>query len=375
MTAVVFWLAVGLIFYTYAGYPLLMLLLARISPKRIKKAVMYPKVTVIIAAYNEEKNVSDKLNNVLSCQYPEDALTIIVGSDASTDQTDQIVRQHPDPRVSLIRVEGRQGKTQVQNVCAAAAEGQFLIFTDATTLLEQDAIGNIVKPFVDPGVGAVAGKLVYQQQKESSTGRGGVSYWEYETALKYWESEYNTLIGVSGCFYAVRKSDYRDVPAELISDFVIALDMVKRKRRVVLEPAASCYESTLEKSADELQMRVRVILRSLVAIRSRRELLNPSTYGAVSLSLWSHKVFRYLLPVFLLAALAMLPFLLESTFYRVVFILAIVGIVAAVLGMLGKVRNKLFVLAGYLLLTNLASLIALWQFVLGKNVVVWTPQR
>ena len=253
--------------------------------------------------------------------------------------------------------------------------GEVLVFTDATTLLRSDALRVIVRSFGDPDVGAVGGRVIYLQERDSNTGRGGVSYWEYENALKQWESDYFSTISVSGCFYAVRRRDYRPIPAELISDFVIALDLARRKRRVVLEPRAVCYERTLEGSSDEIQMRVRVILRSLVALEARKDLLNPFKFGIFAIALWSHKVFRYLLPVCFVAAIVALVVLADSAFYRVVLYGAIAIAAIATAGIGIRWKNRLAVMAGYVLLANLASVIALCQFALGRNVVVWTPRR
>lgn len=375
MALIIFWLAAGVILYTYLGYPLLMRLLALARPRAVKAADISPKITVIVAAFNEEKSIRAKLDSVLASDYPVDHLSVIVGSDSSTDRTDSIVDSYEDERVQLLRVARRLGKTNVQNACAARAEGEILIFTDATTLLRSDALRMIVRPFGDPDVGAAGGRVVYLQEGESNTGEGGVSYWEYENALRQWESDHFSQISVSGCFYAVRRRDYRPIPAELISDFVIALDLARRKRRVVLQPQAVCYERTLEGPSDEIQMRVRVILRSLVALEARKDLLNPFRFGMVAIALWSHKVLRYLLPVCFVAAIAALAVLADSAFYRVVLYSAIAIAAIATAGIVVSWKNRLAVMVGYLLLTNLASVIALCQFALGRNVVVWTPRR
>ncbi|WP_330970445.1 glycosyltransferase, partial [Lysobacter sp. A3-1-A15] len=149
-----------------------------------------------------------------------DRLDIIVASDASSDATDEIVRQCTSEKVRLLRVEGRQGKTACQNAAANAASGDVLVFTDATTTLGSDALQAIALRFRDPEVGCVAGRLTYISRQDDATGKGGTSYWGYETALRVAESSLGSLIGVSGCLYGVRRSAYRDIRPDLISDFV-----------------------------------------------------------------------------------------------------------------------------------------------------------
>ena len=264
---------------------------------------MPASITAIITAYNEEKHIRQKIRNVLALDYQWELLDIIVASDASSDATDSIVLECDAPNVKLLRVEGRLGKTACQNAAASIASGDILVFMDATTMTDGNALQAIARNFHDPSVGCVAGRLVYRARGTDVTGKGGTSYWGYETLLRMAESALGSLIGVSGQLYAVRRSAYRPIAPDLISDFVIAMAIREQGLRTVLEPDAICYEDTLDRADQELSMRIRVGLRSLYALATKRHLLNPFRFGAFAWQLASHKLLRYLSPVFWAVAL------------------------------------------------------------------------
>ena len=378
MLEALLWGSIAVLAYIYAGYPLLVLTLGRLFPRRVLQGPALPTVTAIIAAYNEGQHIESKLQNILALDYPPDRLDVIVASDASSDETDRIVGEFSATNVHLLRVDGRQGKTACQNAAAAAAKGEVLLFTDATTALDDRSLRAIVRNFQDSQVGCVAGRLVYVTQGDDATGRGGTSYWGYETALRMAESALGSLIGVSGCLYAVRRSAYRPISPELISDFVIAMDMREQGLRTVLEPTAMCIEETLDRADRELSMRIRVGLRSLSALAARRRFLNPLHYGFFALQLWSHKLLRYLSPLFVLLALTTNFALALQGSYELLLALQVTALAA---GLMGFFPNRLFrhsrLLAKpyYFLLTNVASAISLFRFLRGERVVTWTPLR
>ena len=337
-----------------------------------------PTVTAIVAAYNEGQHIASKLHNILTLDYPPDCLDVIVASDASSDETDRIVGEFSATNVHLLRVDGRQGKTACQNAAAAAAKGEVLLFTDATTALDDKSLRAIVRNFQDSQVGCVAGRLVYVTQGDDATGRGGTSYWGYETALRMAESALGSLIGVSGCLYAVRRSAYRPISPELISDFVIAMDMREQGLRTVLEPAAVCIEETLDRADRELSMRIRVGLRSLSALATRRRFLNPFHHGFFAWQLWSHKLLRYLSPLFVMLALVTNIALALQGRHELLMALQAAALGAGMIGFLpGRLfrHSRLMAQPYYFLLTNVASAISLVRFLRGERVVTWTPLR
>lgn len=378
MLDMVLWGSIAVLAYTYAGYPLLAIILGQVFRRRIVYGQGYPSVTMIITAYNEEKHIAEKIRNVLALDYPKDCVDIIVASDASDDATDQIVRDCATPNVRLLRIEGRLGKTACQNAAASAASGSILVFTDATTTLGAKSLQAIVRNFPDPTVGCVAGRLTYISRQEDATGRGGRSYWGYEIALRMAESSLGSLIGVSGQLYGVRRSAYRPIAPDLISDFVIAMVMRDQGLRTVLEPDATCFEETLDRADRELSMRIRVTLRSLFALATLRRFLNPFRFGTFAWQLLSHKLLRYLAPIFLLIALLANIALATQGKYILLLALQLAGLSAGLLGFLQlRVFSKSRLLAQpyYFLLTNIASAISLVKFARGEKVVTWTPLR
>jgi cellulose synthase/poly-beta-1,6-N-acetylglucosamine synthase-like glycosyltransferase len=379
LTAViVFWSCSALLIYLYLLYPPLVRVLAARFGTAVARRPVLPTVTVVVTVYNEERSIRAKLDNLTRLDYPPELLSVLVASDASSDRTEELARAYDPSRVSVLRVEGRQGKTACQNAAAALATAEVLIFTDATTELESGAARALVQYLADPGVGCVAGRLVYVTRQESATGRNNEAYWDYELRLRAAESGLGSLIGVSGCLYAVRRSAYRPIEPALISDFVIAMRMREQGLRTVLSPEAICYEETLARGSHELAMRVRVALRSLNALVRERRFLNPLRYGGFAWQLWSHKALRYASPILWLAALLANASLAASPGYLVLLAGQLAVIAAGLLGFALQARRPSLGILGrpyYLLLTNIASLVAMVRYVRGDRMVVWTPLR
>ena|ERR1700722_4840738 len=374
----VFWTCFGLLVYVYVLYPLLVGALARRFGTPVKRAQWHPTVTIIVTAYNEEKCLRAKLDNLFSLDYPPNLVDVIVASDGSTDSTDRIAATYDPNRVRVLRLEGRIGKTACQNAAAAAASAEILVFTDATTRLQSMALRKLVEQFADSQIGCVGGRLVYVSDVENVTGRGGEAYWSYELRLRAAESALGSLIGVSGCLYAVRKSAYRPIHPELISDFVTTMMMREQGLRTVLAAEAVCFEATLEQGNHELAMRVRVAVRSLNALIRERRFLNPLRYGLFAWQLWSHKVLRYASPMLWLATLAANLALVRTTPYLILLLAQSSLLGAGAVGFLLQGTRRDLGLFGrpyYFLLTNLASLIATLRYLRGDRMVTWNPIR
>jgi cellulose synthase/poly-beta-1,6-N-acetylglucosamine synthase-like glycosyltransferase len=337
-----------------------------------------PSVTILVTAYNEEKCIRGKLDNISRLDYPRELLNTIVVSDASSDATEEIARHFDPAHVSVLRVEGRQGKTACQNAGAAVARGDILVFTDATTQLDPGALRGLVENFAASDVGCVAARPIYLST-ENATSQGCESYWTYELRLRAAESSFGCLIGVSGCLYAVRRSAYVPIDPALISDFVIAMKMREQRLRTVLAANATCFEHTLDRGSRELAMRVRVALRSMHALIQERRFLNPWRYGSLAWALWSHKVLRYASPVLWITALAAnIRLAGDSFFYRVLLVAQCVLILAGVLGFFLQGKRSTLGIFGqpyYFLLTNVASLIATLRYLKGDRMVTWKPLR
>lgn len=366
-------------FYTYIGYPLFVYLVSRMFPKHSAKEEIEPDVTVLITAYNEEKDIRRKLENTLKIDYPKEKFEILVASDGSTDRTDEIVREFSDHGVKLFRQEGRVGKTVTQNNAVEQATGEIILFSDATTMYKSNVLREMLPSFADEKIGCVAGKLIYVDKAETGVGKGAKSYWSYETFLKESESRACSLIGASGCLYAVRKSAYKPMYPEACSDFLIATVLYKQGLRTVYEPNALCTEETNKRTDKEMQMRVRVISQTFTDLWRNRSMLNPFRSGFYAVELISHKVFRYAVPVFLsLILISSLILAFNSTFFGVVLILQIIFYFSALVGWIlekfGK-QSGILAIPLYFVLTNLASLIGFYKFLRGERYARWEPIR
>jgi cellulose synthase/poly-beta-1,6-N-acetylglucosamine synthase-like glycosyltransferase len=377
----VFWVCCSILLYVYILYPVVIRVLAACFGRVVVLDDRQPTVTVIVTAYNEESSIRVKLDNLAELNYPSERVDVLVVSDASSDATEQIAATYDPRRVRVLSVEGRLGKTACQNAAATAASGEILVFTDATTRVDPDALKHLVGSFADPRIGCVAGCLEYISDSDSVTGRGGRMYWSYELRLRAAESALGSLIGVSGCLYAVRKSAYRPIDPALISDFVVAMKMREQGLRTVLAPLATCYETTLDRGSLELSMRVRVAIRSLNALVRERRFLNPVKFGVFAWQLWSHKLLRYASPLLWVSAFASNMLLFREAPYPV-YLLLLIGqstvLVAGGIGFVLQGRRQEMGIFGkpyYFLLTNLAALIAILRYVRGERMVTWKPIR
>lgn len=374
---VIFSLSILVLGYTYAGYPLLVFLVSKIFPRHVTRGKLEPTVTIIITAYNEEKDLEAKLLNTFELDYPKDKLEILVASDGSTDRTDEIARSFADRGVKLYRQEGRLGKTMAQNTAVELAVGEIILFSDATTMYGPYVVKAMLPNFADKTIGCVAGKLIYVDPVGTGVGQGARSYWSYETFIKEAESGACSLIGVSGCLYAVRKSAYVPMYAEAGSDFLIATKIYEQGLRTVYEPAAVCTEETNRHADREIEMRVRVITQTYTDLWRHAHMMNPLRSGFYAVQLFSHKVLRYAVPVWLVllfvssgvlafsSMLFLIAFLAQCIFYLVAI---------ASLAMGGK-ASGLIAVPQYFVLTNIASVLAFVKFIRGAKMATWEPIR
>jgi cellulose synthase/poly-beta-1,6-N-acetylglucosamine synthase-like glycosyltransferase len=376
---IIFWFSIAALFYVYAGYPLLVWLVSVAFPKKIKRGAFEPKVTILITAYNEENAIRQKLENTLAVDYPKDKFEILIASDGSTDKTDEIVKEFASKGVKLFRQEGRVGKTITQNNAVEQAGGEIILFSDATTAYKSNVVREILPNFADETIGCVAGKLIYIDSSASNVGKGAKSYWNYETFLKEAESKACSLIGASGCLYAVRKSAYQPMYAEACSDFLICTVIYEQGLRSIYEPKAICTEETNQQTDKEMKMRVRVILQTYTDLWRNRQMLNPFRSGFYAVELISHKVLRYAVPLFLLLIFVSNAILARhSIFFELIFLLQCGFYFLAALGwLIEKLGAKIgvFAIPHYFVLANLASVFGFYKFLRGERYANWEPIR
>jgi cellulose synthase/poly-beta-1,6-N-acetylglucosamine synthase-like glycosyltransferase len=374
---VVFWASVGAMAYVYVGYPLLLFLVSRVVTRKVAKAPVTPTVTMIIAAYNEEAVIAKKLDNSLALDYPADKLDILVASDGSKDATNRIVREyearHPG-RVTLLD-NPRAGKTAGQNRAAEVARGEILVFSDASTMYDANAVRAMAANYADPAVGSVGGDVRYVRDGEEATSKGRQAYWNYEASIRRWESQIFTVIGATGCIYSMRKSLYTHLDPAAISDFVQPARALLKGYRSVVEDDAICWEVAESKQmGDELSRRARVVNRGLRGVSYMPEALNPVRHPFLLFQLISHRLLRWGIPFFLIAAFVANAFLLDAWFYRLTFAAQVAFYGAALAGLVLDrvgIRPKGLFVPLYFCLVNLAPLIAVWSLLKGEKKIVW----
>ncbi|HEX8148892.1 MAG TPA: glycosyltransferase family 2 protein [Pyrinomonadaceae bacterium] len=376
---IIFWAGAVALLYAYAGYPLLVWAVARLRPRPVRRGPFEPTVSVVITAYNEERDLAAKLENTLALDYDPAKLEVVVASDCSGDRTDEIARSFAARGVRLHRQAERLGKTAAQNAAVELARGEVILFSDATTLYQRDVLRALAPNFADPSVGCVAGHLVYVDPARTGTGAGARSYWGYETFLRRHESLACSLIGAPGALYAVRRAAYVPLYHEACSDFIIATKMVEQGLRAVYEPRAVCTEETNRRPSRELSMRVRIIAQTLTDLWRHRAMLNPLRAGFYAVQLVSHKVMRYTVPLFLACVLAASAALAPgSRFYAALLAGQALFYAAALAGwLLGRagVRARALALPAYFVLANVACVLAFYKFARGERYARWDTAR
>ena len=376
---IIFWICIVMLAYIYVGYPILVYIVGHLFPKEIVRGVVGPKVTVLITAFNEQASIAKKLENTLKIEYPREKFEIVVASDGSTDRTDEIVESFRDRGVKLFRQEGRVGKTETQNNAVKITTGDIILFSDATTRYQEDVFETLLPSFADPKVGCVAGRLVYVDDDRTSVGKGLMSYWGYETFLKMAESRATSLIGASGCLYAVRKSAYEPMYPEACSDFLICTNIYRKGLRTVFAPEAVCYETTNQRARHELSMRIRVIAQTFTDLWRNRDMLNPFKSGFFGIQLISHKLLRYSVPFFLVAVFVTSTLLaVDSPFFKGVLLMQLAFYFLALGGWFVESTGRHLgpvAIPFYFVLANLASVVAFYKFVRGETYTRWEPIR
>lgn len=375
MTELVFWFSVFLIVYPYTVYPALVHALGWIRPRSVHRHSVYPMVTVLIPAYNEADCIAKTIQNKLDQDYPRDKLEIIVVSDGSTDGTDVIVHSFVHKGVLLLRREGREGKAAALNEAVRHATGEILVFSDANSLFDRNAIRFMVENFTDPEVGYVTGMLCYSGDGASL---GGDAYMRHENRLRSAETRIGSIIGVNGGVDAIRRKLYRDIPRELITDFVLPLQVIASDLRVIYDPRVISHEAANLEITSEFRMRVRVALRAMQGLVYMRRLLDPRRYPLASFSLISHKVLRYLTFLFLPAALlANIQLAYVEPLYQALLVAHISVYALAFLGLRGSFPqwvHRLAVVPSYFLLSNAAFMVAAIKFIRRETMATWRPR-
>ena len=381
-----FWFSIFMIFYAYFGYLLCLFLISFFRKsstltyaKTTNSDSKFPRVSFIITAYNEEARIKEKIEGSLLQDYPKDRLEIIVASDCSSDRTDEIVRSY-SAEVKLVRAPERKGKENAQKYAVEAATGEILVFSDVATILEPNGISNIVKNFQDLSIGCVSSEDRFIDVDGTISGEG--AYVKYEMFLRKLESRVNTLVGLSGSFFAARREVCENWETELQSDFNTLLNSIKLGLRGISDPQSIGYYKNIIDEKKEFNRKVRTVLRGISVMMRNLSLLNPIKYGLFGWQLFSHKLCRWLVPYFLIFLFISNIFIMFSSFfYFLTFALQIAFYLLAYKYHLDSQANRrtpsdnLAKIPYFFATVNLSILVAWWKYIKGERATFWEPSK
>ena len=376
MLEILLWISILIIIFAYFGYPASLIIIGMINNKVVNKDEIYPYVTMIVAAFNEERKVENKICNTLKIEYPKDKFQVIFVSDESTDKTDQIILKYICQGIEYLRIENRKGKENAQKEAIKYAKGDIIIFSDVATAINSNGIKNIVSNFADPSVGCVSSEDRIIKKNGSHIGEG--TYVSYEMWLRKVESKVHSIVGLSGSFFAARKEVCKNFSSEMQSDFRTVLNSIELGLRGVCDSEAIGYYENVADEKREFDRKVRTVIRGLTVFFRHMEFLNPFVYGIFSYELFCHKLLRWLVPLFLIIVFysnTILAFsssryfillICQVLFYSVAFVVRFANI---------KVENTLFKIPVYFSTVNLSILVAWWKYIKGKRIVMWSPSE
>ena len=369
----IFWTSLGVILYVYVGYPLLLAMIAFRAPPTRQDDSYCPSVSLIIAAYNEEKVLREKIDNSLALDYPRDRIEIVIASDGSTDATDAIAASYMERGIILYKVIPRGGKTRALNTVIPKTRGEILVLSDANTMFQPDAIRKLVRHFADPTVGAVSGDVRLVDAAESHAYSEGL-YYCYERWLQGLESQVGSVIGADGGMYAVARRHFRPpVNSIILDDFVISMTVARLGFRVLYEPEAVAIEQGTLSGREEFFRKVRIIAGGIQALKLGAGVPNLGQ-PLLLLGYFSHKLLRWLMPCLMLLIFLAAAALAKEPFY--VFILSVqVLFYGAALGYglntLGLRQLRISGIAYYFSFVNSAALLGLWKGLWGRQNAAW----
>ncbi len=376
----VFLLLTLLIINSYLIYPLLIKSLEMIKkPNYSTDETIQPRVAVLISAFNEEKVIEKTIRNFFNSEYDLSKLEIVVGSDNSKDETNNILKSLSGEYKNLkfFPFEQRRGKQGVLNLLVEKTDAEILIFSDANTIYKPDAIRKLVKFYKDSNVGGVCGRLKLLELEEAlESGSQEKIYWDLETWIKDTEGKLGILIGANGGIYSIRRELFKPIPIThpVMDDFYISMKILEQKKDFIYIKDAVAEEHIAPSVKDEFNRKVRNNSMNLFTLQAIKKLMSPA-YGLVSYGLWSHKIIRWMTPVILLLLFVINIFILsvhpvfQFTFgVQIIFyIFAFIGLLLKIL----KIRFTPFLLCYYFVLTNIAMFIGIYRFIFNKQKTFW----
>lgn len=382
--SIFFWVSFIILFYTYIGYGLIVWLLLSFKKQKsiifpIQEAAL-PNVTLLVAAYNEAGIIQQKIQNTFELDYPADKLNIIFVTDGSDDETPRIIKEYTD--IILLHQHTRRGKIAAVQRAMPYVCTPLIIFSDANTFLNREAIRNLVKHFSDPQVGAVAGeKRVWIAAKDKANAAGEGLYWKYESWLKQQDAVLGTVVGAAGELFAIRTDLFEPVPTDtIIEDFYMTLRIAKQGYRVAYAPDAYALEYASADAGEEIKRKIRISAGGFQAMARLKSLLNPFKYNILSFQYISHRVLRWTLAPLTLPVLLITNGILalHSSFYLMLFLLQVIFYMIALIGYLMQDKSlkiKGFSVPFYFVLMNVCVYFGFIKYLKKQQSVVWEKAK
>ena len=383
---IIFWGSLFILFYSYLGYGIFLWIFLKARslltvPKRTAALQPHfePAVTLMVATFNEELIIREKIQNCLQLNYPRNKLKIVFAADGSSDNTVSIIKEYP--HIELYFKPEREGKSAAINRVMPFISTPVTIFCDANTFLNPDCIKEIVKHYAHPNIGAVAGekKVVDPSKKTNTAGAGEGLYWKYESALKKLDSEFYSVVGAAGELFSIRTELFEHVDKNiLLDDFIISMNICRKGYRVMYEPAAFATEAPSFSLKDEQKRKIRIAAGGFQSMVLLKGLLNIFKYGKLSFQYISHRVLRWLICPLLLPLLYLSNIIIYfkegSRIYLLLLILQSLFYIGAFTGWLFASKNvkvKLLYVPYYFLFMNIAMYFGFFRFINKNQSVLW----
>lgn len=334
MMAFIFWTALIVTLWVYAGYPLLLMIWRAIGRHPVKKQYQEPNVSIVLAMHNEHDRVDARLANCLALDYPRSKVQIIVSLDAPTDGTEEVLEKYEREGVKVVHSHIRRGKAAAINAAMPFATGDIVLFGDARQKFAPNALRELVANFADPSVGAVSGELILLDENGTESREGVGMYWRYEKALRAMESDILSVPGSTGAIYAIRRELFQPLPVgTILDDVLIPMRIVVGGKRAIFEPAARAYDQVTQTPEAEYEKKRRTLMGNYELLVRAPQLLMPSR-NPIFVQFLSHKVGRLIVP-WCLVALLISNLFLRHGFY--------------LLSLSGQILFYLFALAGWVI--------------------------
>ncbi|WP_159467661.1 glycosyltransferase family 2 protein [Dyadobacter sp. 3J3] len=384
---VLFWISLFIVFYTFLGYGIVLYILVRIrriiKGKRIYPSLDqdFPTLTLVVAAYNEESLIEEKIRNTIDLKYPQGKLNLLFVTDGSTDRTPDLITRHPE--IKLMHSAARSGKIMAIHRAMHEVNTDVVVYTDANTFLNKDALLLIARHYADPTVGAVSGEKRVMQDDVSDATAGEGFYWKYESMLKKWDSELYSVVGAAGELFSVRRSLYKEVePDTILDDFMISMLIAQQGYRIIYEPDAYASELSSDNITEELKRKVRIAAGGIQSILRLKKLMTPFENPLLWFQYVSHRVLRWTVTPFLMILVFILNFVICLRSVNFVYIIILFGQVlfygASLAGWLlerRKIKVKALFIPYYFCVMNYAVIAGIDRYFRGSQSAAWEKSK